>query len=88
MSLMTTQMLMMKVVMIHHNNILITGIGEAARILNLEGPIDMDIGFRDNFTPVLLNINARLGINALFAWEVLDCLFDAWKRSLLTGSYR
>lgn len=61
---------------------------KAAGILNLEGPIDMDIGFRDNFTPVLLNINARLGINALFAWEVLDCLFDAWKRSLLTGSYR
>ena len=61
---------------------------KAAGILNLEGPIDMDIIFRDNFTPVLLNINARLGSNVLFAWEILDCLFDAWKRSLLTGSYR
>lgn len=61
---------------------------KAAGILNLEGPIDMDIGFRDNFTPVLLNLNARLGSNVLFAWEILDCLLDAWKRSLLTGSYR
>lgn len=59
-----------------------------AGILNLEGPVDMDIGLRNNFIPVLLDINARLGNNALFAWETLDSLLDVWKRLLLTGSYR
>lgn len=61
---------------------------KVAGILNLEGPVDMNIGLRNNYIPVLLNINARLGGNALFAWETLDCLLDAWKRLLLTGSCR
>ena len=61
---------------------------KAAGILNLEGPVEMDIGLRNNFTPVLLDINARLGRNSLFAWEILDCLLDAWKRSLLAGNIR
>ncbi|MCC7202848.1 MAG: ATP-grasp domain-containing protein [Nitrospirae bacterium] len=60
----------------------------AAGILNLEGPVSMDIGLRSNYLPVLLDINARLGSNALLAWETLDCLLDAWKRLLMTGSYR
>lgn len=60
----------------------------AAGILNLEGPVSMDIGLRSNYLPVLLDINARLGSNALLAWETLDSLLDAWKRLLMTGSYR
>jgi len=61
---------------------------KVAGILNFEGPVEMDFGLRDNFTPVLLDINARLGSNVLFAWDILDCLLDGWKRSLLTGGYR
>src|SRR3989304_5831794 len=30
---------------------------KAAGILNLEGPVEMDIGLRNNFTPVLLDKN-------------------------------
>ncbi len=61
---------------------------KVAGILNLEGPVNMDIGLKNNFTPVLIDIHARIGSNALFAWEILDCLLEVWKRSLMTGSYR
>ncbi len=59
----------------------------AAGILRLEGPVDIEFGLRHKCNPVLLEINARLGSNSLFAWETLDCLLDAWGRSLLTGNY-
>ncbi len=49
-----------------------------ALILRLEGPVDMDIRLREDGTPVLLEINARLGGNVLSSKEVLDSLFIAW----------
>lgn len=47
---------------------------KAAKLLEMEGPLDFDIRLRKDGTPVLLEINARLGGNALYAKEVLDCL--------------
>jgi carbamoyl-phosphate synthase large subunit len=72
---------------VERNDVVKLGI-KVAGILNLEGPIAMDIRLRTDGTPVLLGINASPGRNVLFAWEILDGLLDAWKRSLLTGVYR
>lgn len=52
---------------------------QAAEKLGMQGPLDFDIRLRDNGTPALLEINARLGGNALFAREVLDSLVSSWK---------
>ncbi len=51
-----------------------------AKIMNLEGPIDMDIRLRRDGTPVVLEINARLGANVLSAPEILDNLIMVWKK--------
>lgn len=49
----------------------------AASRLGLIGPIDMDVRLRADGTPVLIEINARVGGNALAAPEILDALLDA-----------
>ena len=72
---------------VERNDVIKLGI-KVAGILNLEGPVAMDIRLRTDSTPVLLGINASPGRNVLFAWEILDNLLDAWKRSLLSGVYR
>lgn len=51
-----------------------------AEILKLKGPVDMDIRLREDGTPVLLEINARLGGNVLSAGEILDSLLAAWEK--------
>jgi len=51
----------------------------AAR-LGLIGPIDIDIRLKEDGTPVLLEINSRLGGNVLSAPEVLDSLYNAWNK--------
>ncbi len=48
--------------------------------LRLVGPLDMDIRLRRDGTPALLEVNARLGANALSAPEVLESFYDAWRR--------
>jgi carbamoylphosphate synthase large subunit len=51
----------------------------AARALELCGPLDVDVRLRRDGTPVVLEINARLGANALAAPEVLEALHAAWR---------
>lgn len=51
----------------------------AARAMALEGPLDVDVRLRRDGTPVVLEVNARLGANALFAPEVLESLLAAWR---------
>jgi carbamoyl-phosphate synthase large subunit len=51
----------------------------AVRALELSGPLDVDVRLRRDGAPVVLEINARLGANALAAPEVLDALEAAWK---------
>jgi len=46
----------------------------------MEGPLDFDIRFRKDGTPVLLEINARVGGNVLYAREVLDSLIISWEK--------
>ena len=53
---------------------------KAAHVLAMEGPVDMDIRLRWDGTPVLLDINARLGGNVLSAEEILDGLFVTWEK--------
>lgn len=53
------------------------GVAGALRLL---GPLDMDIRLRGDGRPVLLEVNARLGANALSAPEVLESFFEAWRR--------
>lgn len=55
---------------------------KAAGLLGLEGPIDIDVRIRKDGVPALLEINARLGGNSLFAREVLDGLMKSWKRRI------
>lgn len=55
---------------------------KAAGLLGLEGPIDIDVRIRKDGVPALLEINARLGGNSLFALEVLDSLMKSWKRRI------
>ena len=51
-----------------------------SRALRLVGPLDMDVRLRANGAPALLEVNARLGANALSAPEVLERFHDAWRR--------
>ncbi len=51
----------------------------AVRTLELAGPLDVDVRLRRDGTPVVLEINARLGANALSAPEVLEALLAAWR---------
>ncbi len=51
----------------------------AARALELAGPLDVDVRLRRDGTPLVLEINARLGANALSAPEVLEALLAAWR---------
>lgn len=51
----------------------------AARLLGMEGPLDFDVRLRSDGTPALLEINARVGGNVLYAVEVLDSLLNSWK---------
>lgn len=51
----------------------------AARSLELAGPIDVDVRLRGDGTPLVLELNARLGANALSAPEVLEALLAAWR---------
>jgi carbamoyl-phosphate synthase large subunit len=51
----------------------------AARALELAGPLDVDVRLRRGGSPAVLEVNARLGANALWAAEVLQCLHDAWR---------
>jgi carbamoylphosphate synthase large subunit len=46
--------------------------------LDLTGPLDIDVRLREDGTPVVLEINARLGGNVLSAPEVLESLYSAW----------
>jgi len=39
----------------------------------------MDIRLRNDGTPVLLEINARIGGNVLSAPEILGCLIRRWR---------
>ena len=52
---------------------------EVARALALAGPLDMDVRLRADGSPALLEVNARLGANALSAPEVLESLYQAWR---------
>ncbi len=51
----------------------------AARALDLWGPLDVDVRRRKDGTPVLLEVNARLGAHSLAAAEVLEALLAAWR---------
>ena len=51
-----------------------------ASAIRLVGPLDMDVRLRADGTPALLEVNARLGANALSAPEVLESFHDAWRR--------
>jgi carbamoylphosphate synthase large subunit len=53
---------------------------DAARALGMEGPLDFDIRLRDDKTPALLEINARLGGNVLHAREVLDAMLTSLEK--------
>lgn len=46
----------------------------AGRALGLTGPVDMDIRRRNDGTPVVLEVNARVGAHSHHAPEVLDAL--------------
>ncbi|MCP2605285.1 ATP-grasp domain-containing protein [Candidatus Aminicenantes bacterium AH-873-B07] len=47
-------------------------------ILKLEGPIDIDIRLKTDGTPIILEVNARVGANVLEASEVLETLIKTW----------
>jgi carbamoyl-phosphate synthase large subunit len=51
----------------------------AARALELAGPLDVDVRLRRDGSPVILELNARVGANALTAPEVLEALLAAWR---------
>jgi carbamoyl-phosphate synthase large subunit len=54
----------------------------AVKVLGIVGPADIDIREDASGVPHLLEINARLGANALSASEVLDDLVSDWKESM------
>ena len=45
---------------------------QTAQALDLQGPVDMDIRYTADGTPVLLEVNARFGANSAHAPEILD----------------
>jgi carbamoylphosphate synthase large subunit len=47
---------------------------DACRALKLEGPIDMDIRYNERGQPKILDINARIGANVLFAEGIMETL--------------
>jgi len=51
----------------------------AAQALELAGPLDVDVRLRRDGSPAILEVNARLGANALSAPEVLESLLTAWR---------
>jgi carbamoylphosphate synthase large subunit len=51
-----------------------------ATLLGMTGPLDMDVRLKEDGTPVLIEINARVGGNVLAASEILDALLSAWTR--------
>lgn len=53
----------------------------AVTALGLAGPLDVDVRRGRAGEPLVLEINARLGANALTAPEVLEALYAAWKGS-------
>ena len=53
---------------------------DAALAMGLTGPVDIDVRLRRDGTPVVLEINARLGGNVLSAPEVLEALYACWKK--------
>jgi carbamoyl-phosphate synthase large subunit len=54
----------------------------AVKVLGIVGPADIDIREDASGTPHLLEINARLGANALSASEVMDDLVSDWKENM------
>lgn len=56
---------------------------EIVKCLKMEGPLNMDVRLREDGTPVLIEINARLGGNSLSAVEVLDSLIMAWEQETI-----
>lgn len=52
---------------------------KAATLLHMEGPVDMDVRLREDGSPVILEINARIGGNILNAREILDSLLQEWE---------
>lgn len=61
----------------------VTDVGvRAAKSLGLTGPLHFDIRLKADGSPVLLEINARVGRNISHSLEVLDSLVDCWKRGL------
>jgi carbamoylphosphate synthase large subunit len=52
---------------------------QAVKALGFTGPADIDVRLDATGTPRLLEINARLGANALSASEVLDDLMSDWE---------
>lgn len=57
----------------------------AASTLKLTGPLNMDIRMKEDGTPVLLEINARIGRNVHSAPEVLDSLIIASTQEVLAS---
>jgi len=51
----------------------------AATVLQMEGPVDIDVRLRRDGSPVILEINARIGGNILNAQEILDSLLQEWE---------
>lgn len=51
----------------------------AVRAMGLAGPLDVDVRLRRDGSPAILEVNARLGANALSAPEVLESLLTAWR---------
>ncbi len=59
----------------------VTDVGvRAAESLSLTGPLNFDVRLKADGSPVLLEINARVGPNIFYAGEVLDSLIDCWKK--------
>jgi carbamoyl-phosphate synthase large subunit len=53
----------------------------ACEAIGLTGPADIDIRFDREGIPKLLEINARIGANILFAEEVMESLLAEWQAS-------
>jgi len=51
----------------------------AARVLSLEGPIDVDVRRGGDGRPFILEINARVGANVRAAEEVLIAMIASWR---------